>query len=535
MTRPVRLAADSLLASATRHPHKEAIVTATERVDYDTLLQRSRALAARLRDCGLAPGDRVAILLENSVSSAVAVYGTWLAGGVVMVVNPQTKADKLAYLLDDSGAHALVTGTAFDRTVARACEQLGHAPTVLRPDDPTGVAPVGDNGTHNAGNGTHNGSNGTYDAATVTMPPAPAVATDLAALVYTSGSTGEPKGVMVTHQNVTFTVGSLVEYLRLGHDDRIMCVLPLAFDYGLYQLLMAVHLGATLVLEQSFAYPAQIERRIVDEQVTVFPGVPTVFATMANRNGDAPLVFPGVTRVTNTAAALATGLIDRLEQIFPNALVYCMYGLTECKRVCYLEPELVHERPGSVGKAIPGTEVFLLDADDLPVAPGGVGVLHVRGPHVMVGYWRKPEQTAHMLRPGRHAADRVLCTHDRFRMDEDGFLYFEGRGDDIIKSRGEKVSPVEVENVLYSLPGVKEAAVVGVPDDVLGQAIRAYVAPAEGVTLDERTIRRACQERLENFMVPRDVVILPELPKTDTGKVRKAGLQELIGTGMEGR
>jgi acyl-CoA synthetase (AMP-forming)/AMP-acid ligase II len=493
-------------------------------------------MAARLRDSGLASGDRVAILLENSVASAVAVYGTWLAGGVVMVVNPQTKADKLAYLLDDSGAHALVTHAAFERTVARATEQLAHAPVLLDPEEHD--APVD---TVNGATGATgaNGANGMNRSANGHGPaharPTPAVATDLAALVYTSGSTGEPKGVMVTHQNVTFTVGSLVEYLRLGADDRIMCVLPLAFDYGLYQLLMSVHLGATLVLEQSFAYPAQIERRIVDERVTVFPGVPTVFATLANRKRDTPLVFPGVTRVTNTAAALAVGLIDRLEEIFPNALVYCMYGLTECKRVCYLEPELVHERPGSVGKAIPGTEVFLLDEEGQPVPPGGVGVLHVRGPHVMVGYWRKPEQTAHMLRPGRHAADRVLCTHDRFRMDEDGFLYFEGRGDDIIKSRGEKVSPVEVENVLYSIPGVEEAAVVGVPDDVLGQAIRAYVALADGSTLDERTIRRACQERLENFMVPRDVVILPELPKTDTGKVRKAGLNELIGTGMEGR
>jgi amino acid adenylation domain-containing protein len=529
--RPVRLAADSLLASAALHPHKEAIVTGTERVDYETLLRRAEAMASRLGDAGLVPGDRVAILLENSVATAVAVYGTWLAGGIVMVVNPQTKADKLAYLLDDSGARALVTHAAFDRTVERAFERIERAPAVLLPDDH--VAPTPD--VHANGNGVHTDGNGHgHGVGTVAAPPR-AVATDLAALVYTSGSTGEPKGVMVTHQNVTFTVGSLVEYLRLDSDDRIMCVLPLAFDYGLYQLLMSVHLGATLVLEQSFAYPAQIERRIVDERVTVFPGVPTVFATMANRNRETPLVFPGVRRVTNTAAALAPGLVERLEEIFPDALVYCMYGLTECKRVCYLEPELVHERPGSVGKAIPGTEVFLLDPDGLPVPPGGVGVLHVRGPHVMVGYWRKPEQTAHMLRPGRHEADRVLCTHDRFRMDEDGFLYFEGRGDDIIKSRGEKVSPVEVENVLYSIAGVKEAAVVGVPDDVLGQAIRAYVAPADGVTLDERAIRRACQERLENFMVPRDVVILPELPKTDTGKVRKAGLQELIGTGMEGR
>jgi acyl-CoA synthetase (AMP-forming)/AMP-acid ligase II len=234
-----------------------------------------------------------------------------------------------------------------------------------------------------------------------------------------------------------------------------------------------------------------------------------------------------VTRLTNTAAALPPDFHDRLAERFPNALIFRMYGLTECKRVSYLEPELVHEKPTSVGRPIPGTETFVLDEEGRPVAPGETGVLYVRGPHVMAGYWRAPDLTAHMLKEGPISGERMLCTHDFFTVDEDGFLYFVGRSDDIIKTRGEKVSPIEVENALYGIDGVKEAAVIGVPDDLLGEAIRAYVVREDGVERTDHEIIAACRMRLESFMVPKEVVFLDELPKTATGKIRKKGLQEV--------
>jgi long-chain acyl-CoA synthetase len=326
---------------------------------------------------------------------------------------------------------------------------------------------------------------------------------------------------------MVFTVDSLVEYLRLGCDECILCILPLAFDYGLYQLLMTVRLGATLVLERSFTYPAQVFARMQVYGVTVFPGVPTIFAMLLSAHQREPLCFAGVTRVTNTAAALADASATRLRDIFPNALIYKMYGLTECKRVSYLEPELAEARPGSVGKAIPGTEVYLLSADGQPTLAGETGILHVRGPHVMLGYWNRPDLTGQMLRPGKLPGERVLCTHDLFRMDAEGYLYFVGRSDDIIKTRGEKVSSVEVENVLHDLDGVRQAAVVGVPDELLGQAVRAFVVLQERATLTEQDLIRACRARLENFMVPRDVVFVGELPHTDSGKIRKKSLLEL--------
>jgi acyl-CoA synthetase (AMP-forming)/AMP-acid ligase II len=344
---------------------------------------------------------------------------------------------------------------------------------------------------------------------------------DLAALIYTSGSTGNPKGVMQTHQSMTFAAGSLIEYLRLSEQDRILCVLPLAFDYGLYQLLMTMQLGATLVLERSFTYPAQIFARMQEQSVTVFPGVPTIYAMLISSHGRTPLSFPSVTRVTNTAAALPDEFVVKLHEIFPNALIFKMYGLTECKRVSYLEPELADQKPGSVGRAIPGTEIYLLSPEGTPVPPGETGILYVRGPHVMVGYWNRPDLSEHMLKPGKLPGERVLCTQDFFRMDADGFLYFQGRSDDIIKTRGEKVSPVEVENALHSIAGVREAAIVGIPDPLLGEAIRAYVVVEPEANLNDKQLRVACAARLENFMVPKEFVFCAELPKTATGKVSK--------------
>jgi acyl-coenzyme A synthetase/AMP-(fatty) acid ligase len=260
-------------------------------------------------------------------------------------------------------------------------------------------------------------------------------------------------------------------------------------------------------------------------EVTVFPGVPTIYSTLISMHQKTPLCFPKIQTVTNTAAALPPDYIPALRQIFPNALIFAMYGLTECKRVSYLEPELIDVKRGSVGKPIPGTEMFLLSPEGQPVGPGQPGILHIRGPHVMLGYWDEPERTARMIRPGKLPGERVLCTQDWFSMDEEGFFYFKGRSDDIIKSRGEKVSPVEVENVLYSLKGIKEAAVIGVPDEKLGQAIKAIVALEPNANLTPKDIQRHCAAHLENFMVPQVIEFTAGLPKTDNGKIKKDGLR----------
>jgi long-chain acyl-CoA synthetase len=511
----IRLLQDSLLAAAQRVPDREAVVAGGERPTYAVLLDRARRLARGLQDLGLERGDRVAVFMDNSASCATAIYGTLLAGGVFAVVNPQTKEEKLAYVLNDCEAAFLLTEGSLTHVALAAAASAQSVKAVVAASRPDGVdGPLG------------------FEELLASTPPehgsAGTIPLDLAALIYTSGSTGFPKGVMMTHQSMVFAAGSISQYLRLGEDERILDVLPLAFDYGLYQLLMAVRMGGTLVLERSFAFPAQVVRRVEEEDVTVFPGVPTVYATLLSLRRSVDFELPSVRRVTNTAAALPATFHAEMRRIFPNALIFAMYGLTECKRVSYLEPELLEQKPTSVGKAIPGTEVVVLREDGTPVAAGETGVLYVRGPHVMVGYWRKPDQTAEMIVEGPLPGERMLCAQDYFTVDEDGFLYFVGRSDDIIKTRGEKVSPIEVENAIFDIEGVREAAVVGVPDELLGEAIRAFVVLDDGASLSEQDVITSCRTRLENFMVPQEVVFLDELPTTATGKVRRQSLREAV-------
>ena len=504
-----RLVQDSLVASAMRVPDKVAVADEWGRRTYAELFDDALRFARALQDEGLARGDRVALYLDNTAQCAAAVFGVLLAGGVFTVVNPQTKVEKLTYILRDCEAAFLVSE---ERSLETAAAAAAASPDLKRVFSGDGADP-------------ERGILGLPEMLAGTPPepyPIGTIPLDLAALVYTSGTTGHPKGVMLSHNALVFAAGGILEYLRLEEDDRILSVLPLAFTYGLNQLLLSTRLGATLLLERSFAFPARTLRRVREEQATVFPGVPTIFVTIVGLGDQAP--YDSVRCLTNAAAGLPPALHAGIRKVFPNAHLFRMYGMTECQRVCYLEPELLESKPTSVGKAMPGTEAFVLDDAGNPVEPGEVGVLHVRGPHIMMGYWRAPELTAAMLRDGPYPGERLLCTHDHFTVDEDGDLYFVDRSDDVIKTRGEKVSSVEVENVLHDVAGVRMAAVVGVPDELLGEAVRAYVVLDEGVAPDEQEILRACRRRLENFMVPKEIVFMADLPRTETGKVRKKSL-----------
>jgi len=517
-----RLLHDSLLlrGSAPEERRRIALLADGQSYDYGQLLDASQKMAGAFYGFGIHRGDRIAIFLDNSWPCVVAIYASLMAGAAFVLVNPQTREEKLEFILRDSGARVLVTAGHLAHVFAPALLRLEPAPGVIC----AGCAPK---------ETAMRSFEQVVAAERRAEPEVAAIPLDLAAIIYTSGSTGTPKGVMQTHQSMVFAAGSIIEYLRLTADEKFLCVLPLSFDYGLYQLLMSVMLGAVLALERSFTYPAQVYGRLRDERVTVFPGVPTIFATLLAAHRRTPLSFPSVTRVTNTAAALPDEFVPELRQIFPSALIYKMYGLTECKRVSYLEPELVDAKPGSVGKAIPGTEVYILSESGEPTPAGRVGLLHVRGSHVMAGYWNRPELTEQMLRPGKLPGERVLCTHDLFKMDDDGFLYFVERTDEIIKTRGEKVSPIEVENALHRIPGVREAAVVGVPHPLLGEAVRAYVTTDPAMPISVQSIRAGCAATLESFMVPAEVILCGHLPRSPNGKIDKRRLNQAPGPPAE--
>jgi len=353
---------------------------------------------------------------------------------------------------------------------------------------------------------------------------------DLASLIYTSGSTGSPKGVMLTHLNMVSAATSIIQYLENTPEDIILDVLPLSFDYGLYQVLMAFKFGGTVVLERSFRYPYDIVQKLIKERITGFPIVPTIAAILVQMEGLKKLDFGCLRYITNTAAHLPRKHVFKLQEIFPTARIYLMYGLTECKRVSYLPPDQLAKRPDSVGKAIPNEEVFIVDEQGRKLGAGEIGELVVRGSNVMKGYWHNPVETEKVLKPGFYPWEKVLYTGDLFRMDEEGYLYFIGRKDEMIKCRGEKVSPKEIENVIYMLEDVAEVAVVGVPDEILGQAVKAVIVPRDNTTLTERDIRRHCAKYLEDFMLPKYVEFRKTLPRTSSGKVDKKQLAQVEET-----
>ncbi len=507
------LTRDFLERSVERTPDKVALVEAETRLTYAEVEAMANRLANALRGRGVGRGDRVVLHLPNSVELAAGIFAVLKADAVFVVANITMRPDKLERVVADSGAAAVVLPAARAEVGLRLVANVAETRMAVL---------VGGGSERAAGRRSCLAS---YEQiqheAPAARPERLGIEEDLACLIYTSGSSGIPKGVMSSHGNVEFAASSIIEYLENEPDDVVICALPLSFDYGLYQLLMTFKFGGTLVLERSFVYPTVFLERLAAEKVTGFPGIPTMFSTLLDMDlGSHDLSH--LRYITNTAAAMPLSQVQRLRESFPRAQLYSMYGLTETKRTLYLPPAEVDRRPGSVGIAIPGTEVWLVDEHDNRLGPGQVGELVIRGGHVMRGYWQNPRATALRYRPGPEG-ERVCYSGDLMRMDEDGYFYFVSRKDDVIKSRGEKVSPTEVERVLCDLPGVGEAAVIGVPDPVLGEAIKALVV-ADRATLTKREVLRHCRAYLEDYMIPHQIDFVEALPKTSSGKIRRAAL-----------
>ncbi len=504
--------------SALRTPQKIALIHRGVRVTYDEINRKANQVAALLRSQGIRRGDRVAIFLENSVESVISLFGILKADAVFLMLSSQLKAPKLGYILNNCEAKSLITDVGKLKGVA---DILPSAPSVGT------VISVGDHGKIESG--IHR--NMIAWSESESLPDSQVsdrnenIDVDLASIIYTSGSTGNPKGVMLTHLNMVSAATSITTYLENVPDDIVIDVLPLSFDYGLYQVLMTFKFGGTLVLERSFVFPYEIVKRMSDEKVTGFPGVPTIFAILLQMKDLKKYDLSSLRYITNTAAALPVTHIQQIRESFPQARLYSMYGLTECKRVSYLPPEELDRRPDSVGRGMPNEEVWIVDDRGNRLGPGAIGELVVRGSNVMKGYWGDLETTDSVLKPGPLPGEKVLYTGDLFRMDEEGFIYFVGRKDDMIKTRGERVSPKEVENALYAAEGVAEAVVLPVPDDLLGSAIKAYIVPKDGAAVNEKQLLLHCKKMLEEFAIPKYFEFRDTLPKNASGKIDKLALK----------
>ena len=507
---------DFLVNSAKLSPHKVGLVFRKKRLSYSEIDKLSNKLANVLVSRGVRRGDRVGIYLNNSVEAVCSVFGILKAGAIFVTINFSTKPNKLSYILNNCRMKALIADFNKFEAISEVFQRTPHLSFVLfSGDEPEKVRAdpekffIYEEELNSA----------------FTYPPGcESIDTDLATIIYTSGTTGTPKGVMMTHLNMVSAANSVTTYLENTSSDIILNVLPLSFDYGLYQLLMAFKIGGTLVLDKTFLYPFDIVKTLIAEKITGFPGVPTIFALLLQLENLKKYDFKHLRYITNTAAALPVSHVKKLREVFPKTKIYLMYGLTECKRVSYLPPEEVERRPDSVGCGMPNEEVWIVNEKDEKAMPHQIGELVVRGSNVMMGYWELPQETDKVLRPGKYPWEKVLYTGDLFRMDQEGFLYFVGRKDNIIKSRGEKISPKEVENILYELDEVAEAVVVGIPDQILGEAIKAIVVLKEGTFLSEEQILKHCAENLEDFMVPQVVEFRSFLPKTESGKIKKTAL-----------
>lgn len=494
-------------------PERIALHFGKETLTYRALAARVRALADGLRRLGVARGDRVVVCAGNHPDAIVSFWAVQRIGACVSVIASDLPGEKIDCILRDSGARLLVVHA---RILGRVANLLATVPDLKR------VVVIGDVWAGDPLLSSFDAVLGDPDAA---VPPGSRpLSVDLASLIYTSGSTGEPKGVMLTHQNMMAALRSLTAYLGYRSDDTVLCVLPISFDYGLYQVIMTFAAGGTLVLEPEGQLPATVLRNVQNHRCTVLPGISTLFHLIDRYAAMGSFDLSSVRMLTNTGMALRARHIAILKRLFPQARIFSMYGLTECKRCTYLPPEDIDRKPESVGIAIPNTEILVVDEAGMPCPSGVVGQLVIRGETVMQGYWRDAEKTAQKIRPHPVYGDRSLFTGDYGWIDEEGYFHFTGRMDDVFKIRGRKVIVGEIEKAFYDHADIQEAAVMVASSGDGEDSVVAFYATRDGTP--EHDLRQYLGSVLEAHQVPHILVPLSALPKNMNGKIDRQKLKE---------
>ena len=512
-----------LEAAAISRPWAPAMAGRTGTLAYGQVIAAVEAIAAGLVELGLCRGDRVAVWLPKRPEKVIALYGAMRAGGIAVPANALLKAPQVRHILLDSGAKVLITTTARFAELAREIPDLRSLLAVVTTDGPDAAGPKHRNAF-------------AWDEL-LAAPPRPApntVDSDVAALFYTSGSTGKPKGVMLSHRNMVAGARRVSSYLGNKSDDRLLAILSFSFDYGFSQLTTAFAVGASVVL-LDYVLPQEVLRTLERERITGLAAVPPIWIQLAE------LRWPEGARqtlryITNSGGTMPQVTLAKLRRALPQTRVFLMYGLTEAFRSTYLPPEELDRRPDSIGKAIPGAEVLVVRPDGTPCAADEPGELVHRGELVSLGYWNDPERTAERFRPVPPAAgnqplpELAVWSGDVVRRDTEGFLYFIGRRDEMIKTSGYRVSPTEVEEEAYATGLMGDAVAVGVPHARLGQGIVLVASTAPGMAADTDRLLTSLRRRLPRYMVPLAIVWRDALPRNANGKFDRARLrQELAG------
>jgi amino acid adenylation domain-containing protein len=490
--------ANLLWMTAEAGPARPAVIEPGRVTDYASLQRRAAAIAAALREAGIKAHDRVGIFLDPGADAVAAFFGAAAAGGIAVVINESFRPRQVEHMLESAGAAALMTSPDL---IGRQPRPIETSSRVLLVRDLEASGEFG---------------------------PVPRVGMDPAQIVYTSGSTGLPKGVTVTHANLLAAAQTVIEYLGIVAADRIASVLPFSFVYGMSQVLCAVGSGAALVVERSPLAP-QLVASLRAQQVTVLAAVPPLWQQLLNVAAFRDEPIASLRIATNAGGHLPVPVVRALRRAQPGARLFLMYGLTEVLRSTFLPPEEVDRRPDSIGRAIPGAEVLVLREDLTLCAPGEVGELVHRGPTVTLGYWNDPEATARVFRAhplraaGAPDAERVVFSGDLVRQDAEGWLYFAGRRDRMIKTLGYRVSPDEIATVLYASGEVAECIITSEPDDARGERVVAFVVLAGGGSLERLKVYAGTE--LPRHMQPARFEVRDALPRLPSGKHDVAALR----------
>jgi acyl-CoA ligase (AMP-forming) (exosortase A-associated) len=511
-----------LANSVQRYPDKIAIVDGHHHYTYAELGRQARALAEALLDEGVRPGDRVGVYLDKSWEAVVAVFAISQTGAAFVNINPLLKERQVRHIVSDAGIGVLLTSAGKLQGMS-----LPEVHTIFYAGEDMPV-PMSQGAQVRCRSMVQVMARPT-DSMPLRRVPVPE--TGMATILYTSGSTGLPKGIMWSQHNLVVGAQIVSTYLENTADDRVLSVLPFSFDYGLNQLTTMVRVGGTLVLQRS-SLPGEILRSLRDERITGLAGIPPVWVLLLQNHRalrEQPLQC--LRYITNSGGMVPQAHIEQLRRLLPYTKIYLMYGLTEAFRSTYLPPEELERRPTSMGKAIPNTEIWVLNERGEHCKPGEVGELVHRGPTVAMGYWGNPEATARVYRsnpflpPQAQCTEKVVYSGDLVRMDEDGFLYYVGRRDEQIKSEGYRMSPQEIEELLYTLPGIKEAVAFGVPEPSVGQRVAVVVSLQPDRPCTEDDIRQHFRVNAPPYMMPKFIEIWGELPKTPTGKIDRPAVK----------
>jgi acyl-CoA ligase (AMP-forming) (exosortase A-associated) len=489
---------------AGRRPEAPALTFKDHTAGYGELWADAKAFACGLNELGLARGERVGLLLDKRIETVVSIVGSSAGGAVFVPINPLLKGPQVAYIVDDCSVRVLVT-TAERYELLREdlaeCASLEHVIVLGTAEGATAWEDF-----LGGGEPTDHGS----------------IDVDMAAIFYTSGSTGKPKGVVLSHRNLLVGGASVSQYLGNDEDDVILAALPLSFDAGFSQLTTAFTVGAHVVLI-NYLLPGDVVRLCAKHQVTGLTCVPPLWIQLTEQKWPEEATR-SLRYFANTGGRMPRMTLDKLRALFPQAKPYLMYGLTEAFRSTYLDPAEVDRRPDSIGKAIPNAEILVVREDGTLCDAGEEGELVHRGALVSLGYWNDPERTAERFKraPGRVGGimtpELAVYSGDLVKRDEDGFLYFVSRKDEMIKTSGYRVSPTEIEEVVYSTGLVGDAVALGFDDERLGQRIVLAVSPANGKELLPATLLAELRAKLPLYMVPKDVVVRATLPRSPNNK-----------------